>query len=350
MLKNSANLDYIIKELKSSLGKIVPEAELEHKAKLILKINKLKKERNAVILGHNYMEPVLFYSIPDFVGDSLELAKKAATTDKDIIIFCGVEFMAETAKILSPNKKVLLPAKKAGCSLAESITAEQVIQLKKMFPGIPVTTYINTYASVKAECDICITSGNAAKIINSIDSDIVICVPDKFLAANIANETGKAIIFPDMNKPDGGIDIKNFNGIIGWDGKCEVHEQFTVEDITNIRNQFPDVTVLAHPECPPEVVEASDFSGSTSKMISFVKETEKPNYLLMTECCMADNIVAENPEKDMVRLCSIRCPHMNEITLEDTLTALENDEKEIFVDEEIRLKAVKSLDRMLELS
>lgn len=344
------NIDDIISILKNALGKIVPPAELEYKAELIYKINRLKKERNAVILGHNYMEPVLFYSIPDFVGDSLELAKHAANTNKDIIVFCGVEFMAETAKILSPNKKVLLPAKKAGCSLAESITAEQVIQLKKMFPGIPIATYVNTYASVKAECDVCITSGNASKIINAIESDVVICIPDQYLAANIAKETGKTIIYPDMNKFDGGIDIKKFKGMIGWEGKCEVHDQFTVEDIDNVRKQFPDVTVLTHPECHPDVVAASDFSGSTSKMIEFVKETKNPRYLLLTECSMADNIISENPNKEMVRLCSIRCPHMNEITLEDTLNSLEKDEKEIFIDEEIRLKAVKSLDKMLELS
>ncbi len=347
---HTTNIDEIIKSLKQSLSHIVPEMEIEYKAELIAKINKLKEERNAVILGHNYMEPVLFSSIPDFVGDSLELARHAANTDKDIIVFCGVEFMAETAKILSPEKKVLLPAKKAGCSLAESITAEQVKQLKKMFPGVPVTTYINTYASVKAECDICITSGNASKIISSIESDVVICLPDMYLAGNIAKETNKEIVYPDMSKPDGGIDLKTFKGIIGWDGKCEVHEQFSVEDIENIRKQFPDVVVLSHPECPPEVVNNSDFSGSTSKMIEFVKTTEKPRYLLLTECSMADNIVAENPDKEMVRLCSIRCPHMNEITLEDTLNALEKDEKQIFVDEEVRLKAIKSLDRMLKLS
>jgi quinolinate synthase len=347
---HTTNIDKIIKTLKQSLAHIVPEMEIDYKAELISKINKLKKERNAVILGHNYMEPVLFYSIPDFVGDSLELARQAADTDKDIIVFCGVEFMAETAKILSPNKKVLLPAKKAGCSLAESITAEQVKQLKKLFPGVPVTTYINTYASVKAECDICITSGNASKIISSIDSDIVICLPDMYLAGNIAKETNKEIVYPDMTKADGGIDINNFKGIIGWNGKCEVHEQFSVKDIENIRKQFPDVVVLAHPECPPAVVENSDFSGSTSKMIEFVKTTDKPRYLLLTECSMADNIVARNPDKEMVRLCSIRCPHMNEITLEDTLNALENDEKEIFVEEEVRVKAIKSLEKMFELS
>lgn len=332
------------------LKKVVPEIEIKYKAELAYKINRLKKEKNAVILGHNYMEPALYISVPDIVGDSLELARAAADTDADIIVFCGVRFMAETAKILSPDKMVLIPSAKAGCSLAESITAEDVRNLRQKYPGVPVVTYVNTYAEVKAETDICCTSGNAVKVINSIDSDKIIFLPDEYLAKNVARETGKRIIFPSKNPVN-----VNRNGdsplhyeLIGWHGKCEVHEQFTVDDIDNVRKQYPDVLVLAHPECSPEVVEASDYSGSTSKMIDYVRNSTANQYLLLTECSMGDNIIAENPDKEMVRMCSIRCPHMNEITLEDTLQALQKDQYQVKVPEDLRLRAKKSNDRMLE--
>jgi quinolinate synthase len=259
--------------------------------------------------------------------------------------------MAETAKILSPDKMVLLPAKVAGCSLAESINAEDVRELRSKYPGIPVVTYVNTYADVKAETDICCTSGNASKVVQSLDSDTVIFLPDEYLAKNVARETGKNIIFPSK---DPEMSSKNENNglqydLIGWHGKCEVHDQFTVDDITNARKQFPDVVVLSHPECPPEVVEASDFSGSTSRMIDYVKNSKAENYMLLTECSMGDNIIAENPDKEVIRLCSIRCPHMNEITLEDTLSALRNYQYQIEVEEDIRVRAKKSIDRMLEI-
>lgn len=334
----------------NKLNKLVPEIELKYKAELAYEINQIKKEKDAVILGHNYMEPALYVSVPDIVGDSLELAHAAANTDAKIIVFCGVRFMAETAKILSPDKMVLIPAKKAGCSLAESITAEDVRQLRKKYPGVPVVTYVNTYADVKAETDICCTSGNAVKIINAIDSDKIIFLPDEYLAKNVARETGKNIIFPskkpvsESKSKDSPLDYE----LVGWHGKCEVHEQFTVQDIVNVRKQFPDVLVLAHPECSPEVVEASDYSGSTSKMIDYVKNSQALRYLLLTECSMGDNIIAENPDKEMVRMCSIRCPHMNEITLEDTLKALQLDQYQVEVPEELRLKAKASIDRMLE--
>ncbi|RMD85359.1 MAG: quinolinate synthase, partial [Lentisphaerae bacterium] len=237
--------------LTEKLGKVVPAAELRIKAEVAWRVLKLKEERNAVILGHNYMEPALFYSIPDFTGDSLELSRKAATTDRDVIVFCGVRFMAETAAILNPGKTVLLPAEKAGCSLAESITAADVRRLREKFPGIPIVTYINTYADVKAESDICCTSGNAAHVINSLDSDRVIFLPDRYLAANVARETGKTILFPSPEGDD--VDEIPPNAILGWRGACEVHERFTVADIQNARKQFPDVVVLAHPECPEEV-------------------------------------------------------------------------------------------------
>lgn len=338
----------LYEEMKGPLGKLVPDVELYYKAEIAVEINALKKERNAVILGHNYMEPVLFYSIPDFKGDSLDLSRKAATTDKDVIVFCGVRFMAETAKILSPTKKVLLPAAKAGCSLAESITAEDVRALKRKYPGVPVVTYINTYADVKAESDICCTSGNAVAVVESLDSETVIFLPDRYLAGNVARETGKHVIFPTLGVetlPDTLLDVQ----MVGWQGKCEVHDQFTVEDIRAVREQFPDVVVLTHPECPPEVVAAADYSGSTNAMIKFVQQSHAPHFLVLTECSMGDNIAAANPEKDLLRLCMVRCPHMNMITMENVRDALLHDHYVIDVPEEIRVRAFQAVDRMLKI-
>jgi quinolinate synthase len=336
--------------LHEKLKDVVPDFELRHKAQLAFEINRLKEERGAVILGHNYMEPALFHSVPDFTGDSLELSRQAARTDADPIVFCGVRFMAETAKILNPTKTVLIPSLNAGCSLAASITAEDVRKLRERFPGVPVVTYINTYADVKAESDVCCTSGNAAAVIESLHADTVIFLPDEYLAKNVAKETGKHIVFPVANpvplvKSDSDLDYT----LIGWHGRCEVHEKFSVEDIRRIREQFPDVVVLAHPECSPEVVEAADFSGSTTAMIRYVEKTHAPRYLLLTECSMGDNIAAENPDKEMLRLCSIRCPHMNQITLEDTLNALRYDRYQVDVPEEIRRRARRAVERMLEI-
>jgi len=343
-----ATVEATYEMMRDKLSHIVPDFELREKAELAFKINQLKAERNAVILGHNYMEAALFHSVPDYTGDSLQLSRLAAQTDKDIIVFCGVEFMAETAKILSPDKTVLVPSDKAGCSLAESITGEDVRKLKEQYPGVPVVTYVNCYADVKAETDICCTSSNAAKVVESLDADQIIFLPDEYLAMNVARDTGRNIIFPTREPKRG-----NGNGLeytlIGWEGRCEVHDKFTVEDITNVRKQFPDALVLAHPECSPEVVEASDYSGSTSAMIAYVKESQAPHYLLLTECSMGDNIVAENPEKEMLRLCSVRCPHMNQITLEDTLAALEHTQYEVTVPEDIRIRAKSAVDRMLEI-
>jgi len=337
-------------KLVTKLGHVVPEFELKVKAELAYEINQLKKEKNAVILGHNYMEPALFHSVPDYAGDSLELSRKAAETDADIIIFCGVKFMAETAKILKPSRMVLLPTAKGGCSLAESITAKDVRALKARFPGVPVVTYINTYADVKAETDICCTSSNAVAVVNSLDSDTVLFLPDEYLAGNVARETGKKIIFPSLDPKDtAGLDELEYE-MIGWKGRCEVHEEFSVADIENARKQFPDVVVLAHPECSPEVVEASDYSASTSAMIRYIKENDVGKYLLLTECSMADNIIAENPEKEMIRICSVRCPHMNEITLEEVLDSLRKEQYQIEVPEDIRVRALKAVNRMLEIS
>ena len=328
-------------KMKARLEKVVPDVELRYKAELAVEINALKKEKNAVILGHNYMEPALYYSIPDFVGDSLELSRKAAQTDKDVIVFCGVKFMAETAKILNPTKTVLLPSERAGCSLAASITAEDVRSLRAQYPGVPVVTYVNTYADVKAESDICCTSGNAVEVVNSLESDVIIFLPDEYLGSNVAHETGRRFLLPGAPLPAGE------KVLIGWRGRCEVHEKFTVQDITTVRAQFPDVAILAHPECSPEVTSASDFSGSTGAMIRYVRQTTAPQYLLLTECSMGDNIAAENPDKDMLRLCMVRCPHMNTITMEDTLNALKYNRYVVEVPEDIRLRAERAVRRMI---
>jgi quinolinate synthase len=332
--------------MRELLRDVVPDVELHYKAELVFEINRLKAERDAVILGHNYMEPALFHTVPDIKGDSLLLARKAAETEKSIIVFCGVRFMAETAKILNPDKTVLLPSEKAGCSLAESITAADVRALKERFPGVPVVAYVNTYADVKAEVDICCTSSNAAEVVDSLGSETVIFLPDEYLARNVARDTGKHIIFPSLMKgtnPAPDVDYQ----MIGWHGRCEVHEEFTVDDIRAVRQQYPDVVILAHPECSPEVVQASDFSGSTSAMTSYVEQTEAPRYLLLTECAMGDNISAANPDKEMLRLCAVRCPHMNQITLEDTLLSLQKIQYVIDVPEEIRLRALQSVERMI---
>ena len=349
------NSQEMYEKMKSRLEKIVPDVELWIKAEIAVEIEDLKVQKNAVILGHNYMEPALFYSIPDFTGDSLDLSRKAAQTDKSVIVFCGVRFMAETAKILNPTKTVLLPAQKAGCSLAASITAQDVRNLKAKFPGVPVVTYVNTYADVKAESDICCTSSNAIAVVESLKTDTVIFLPDEYLAKNVANETGKHIVFPSLSphpssQEEGtGVDGKLDYQMIGWHGRCEVHEKFTVADIQAVRQQFPDVVVLTHPECSPEVVAASDFSGSTNAMIRYVQQTKAPRYLVLTECAMGDNIAAANPEKDMLRLCMVRCPHMNTITMEETRDALKFNRYVIDIPEDVRVKAYRAVQRMIEI-
>src|SRR6266576_3039164 len=342
--ETSANL--IQTGLKAMLADVIPDLELRLKAELAAEINRVKKEKNAIILGHNYMEPALFHTIPDYVGDSLDLARRAASTDKEIIVFCGVRFMAETAKLLNPSKMVLIPSKEAGCSLAASLTAADVRELKQKFPGVPVVTYVNTYADVKAESDICCTSSNAAAVVESLNTPTVIFLPDEYLARNVAKETGRHIIFPTKDQQSASDSELDYQ-MIGWRGRCEVHEKFTLEDIANIRKQFPDVAILAHQECSPEVVAASDYSGSTNSMIKFVEETKAPRYLLLTECSMGENIAAANPEKDMLRLCSVRCPHMNQITLEDTLASLQETQYVIEIPEEIQTKASRAVERMI---
>ncbi len=346
------NTQEMYEKMKAKLERVVPDVELRIKAGIAVEIEALKKERNAVILGHNYMEPALFHSIPDFTGDSLDLSRKAAQTDKAVIVFCGVKFMAETAKILSPSKTVLVPSDRAGCSLAASITAEDVRGLKAKFPGVPVVTYVNTYADVKAESDVCCTSSNAAAVVESLHAETVIFLPDEYLAKNIARDTGKHIIFPSLTpnpssleKGEAALDYQ----LIGWRGRCEVHEKFTVKDVETVRAQFPDVVVLAHPECSPEVTAAADFSGSTNAMIRYVQQSKAPHYLVLTECAMGDNIAAANPEKDMLRLCMVRCPHMNTITMEDTRDALKYNRHVIEIPEEIRVRAYRAVERMIQI-
>jgi quinolinate synthase len=341
-------VDEIYRNLRDRLGDVMPEGEILLKAEVAAEVQRLKVERNAVILGHNYMEPALFHSVPDFQGDSLELSRRAAETDKSVIVFCGVRFMAETAKILNPTKTVLLPTEKGGCSLAASITAADVRALRAAYPGVPVVTYINTYADVKAECDICCTSSNAVAVVESLKSDTVIFLPDEYLARNVARETGLHVIVPSVLPRPGtrpGTDVEQV--MIAWKGRCEVHELFTPADVDDVRKQFPDVMILAHPECSPEVVAKADFSGSTTAMIKAVEKSSAKRFLLLTECSMGDNIVAANPGKEMLRLCSHRCPHMHEITLEQTRDSLRYMRWVIDVPEEVRVRALRSVERML---
>jgi quinolinate synthase len=341
----------MVDRLRERLEGVVPEFELRAKAEIAVEVNRLKREKNALILGHNYMEPVLFHSVPDVTGDSLYLSRVAAQADADVIVFCGVRFMAETAQILNPGRLVLLPSAKGGCSLAESITAQDVRALRERYPGVPVVTYVNTYADVKAESDYCVTSSNAEEMVRKLRAkghERIIFLPDEYLAGNVAREVGLELIVPGKNGDGDGVD-RVAQAIVGWGGRCEVHEKFTVQDIDDVRRQFPDVVVLAHPECSPEVVAASDFSGSTTAMIRYVENMTTGRYLLLTECSMGDNIAARNPHREMLRLCSVRCPHMNEITLEDTLESLRRERYRIEVPEPVRSRARVALDRMLEV-
>ncbi|MEM7679709.1 MAG: quinolinate synthase NadA [Pseudomonadota bacterium] len=306
-------------------------------APYIYEINNLKAEKNAVILAHNYMTSDIFYGVGDVVGDSLHLARVAASSDADMIIQAGVHFMAETSKILAPEKKVIIPDMKAGCSLAESITADGLIEMKAQYPGVPVVTYVNTSAAVKAESDVCCTSSNAEKIVEALVAEghkRVIMTPDKFLAQNVS----KAL-------KDKGVDVE----VIIWDGTCEVHERFTAEEVRNIRAANDDVVVLAHPECPPEVIAESDYSGSTADMDRFIKEKQPKRAVLMTECSMSDNIAASNPGVEMVGTCQM-CPHMKRISLPKILNALRSEGPEVEIDADIIDAARKPIARMLELS
>ncbi len=317
-------------EVLEKLRKVYIPSELDEVLPLIREINRLKQEKNAIILGHNYMTPDVFYGVSDIVGDSLYLSKAASKVEAEIILFNGVHFMAETAKILNPQKKVLIADLKAGCSLAESITREDVKRFKLEYPGVPVVTYVNCSAEVKAESDVCCTSANAELIVNSMEGDTVIFLPDEYLADNVRRSTKKRII--------------------SHPGRCIVHEMYTPLDIEITRQRLGgDVTVIAHPECSPEVVARSDFSGSTSQMADFIRKSSSHNILLITECSMGDNLRAEFPDKHFVSTCQT-CPHMKKITLEKVRDSLLEEKYEIQLEEEVILNAQKAVQRMLEIS
>jgi quinolinate synthase len=318
------------RKLYDRVAHVVPEIEWAVHAPYIEAINRLKRERNAVILGHNYMTPEIFHCVADFVGDSLQLAREAAKTDAKVIVQAGVHFMAETSKILSPHKTVLIPDLRAGCSLAASIAGADVRLLKQKYPGLPIVTYVNTSADVKAESDVCCTSSNAVAVVEDIarerDVDTVIMTPDEYLAQNVAKQTR----------------VK----IITWKGHCEVHERFTASDIRGYREANPGVVVLAHPECPPEVVAEADFAGSTSAMIGYIGQRRPKRVVMVTECSMSDNVAVEFPDVDFVRPCNL-CPHMKQITLPRILHSLETMTHEVTVDSAIAVRARAAVERML---
>lgn len=345
------NINILFEKLRPRINQSITDTDLMARTKIAHQIIKLKHHKNAVILAHNYMEPVLFSSIPDFVGDSLELSRKAAATDKDIIVFCGVKFMAETAKLLNPNKMVLLPSLDAGCSLAASITADNVRSLKRQFPGVPVVTYVNTYADVKAESDICCTSGNAAAVVESLHTDTIIFIPDEYMAKNIANLTKKHVIVPILpNKENMSTEVdyvKLKDSMIIWKGRCEVHEKFSIKEIDHVRLEYPGVAILAHPECSPEVTKAVDFVGGTTSMIKYVEKNQAPYYLLLTECAMTENIAAAYPDKNILRIYDNRCPHMDLISLENTLLSLQKYRYQIEIHPEIQERARQAITKML---
>ena len=308
---------------------VIPSVEWPFFAPYIKAINELKKEKNAIILAHNYQTPEIFHCIADVVGDSLQLAVKAAKAEGDMIVQCGVHFMAETSKLLNPEKTVLIPDMGAGCSLAESITAQDVRALREAYPGVPIVTYVNTSAAVKAESDVCCTSSNAVKIVNGMGSDRVLCIPDEYLAQNVAREAD--------------VDV------IAWKGRCEVHELFTAEELQQYREDDPGLKIIAHPECKPDVLDEADFSGSTSAMIKWVTDNQPERVMMVTECSMSDNIAVENPQVNFVRPCNL-CPHMKQITLPKVLEAMVLNRTEIIVDPEIADKARHAVERMIELS
>jgi quinolinate synthase len=306
--------------------RVIPAFEWPAFAPELDAILRLKRKRNAVVLAHNYQTPEIFHGVADIVGDSLALAQRAAATDADVIVLAGVHFMAETAKLVNPDKTVLIPDLRAGCSLAASITGADVRLLREAYPGVPIVTYVNTSAEVKAESDICCTSGNAVKMVESLGAERVVFIPDEYLAKYVAKQTRVEVI--------------------GWHGRCEVHERFTGEDIRRYRRGFDSLVVLAHPECPPDVLEAADFVGSTAQMIDYVKSGRPARVVMLTECSMSDNVAAEVPDVEFVRPCNL-CPHMKRITLPKIRRALETLQPEVKVDPEIAARARAAVDRML---
>ncbi|MFC5360033.1 quinolinate synthase NadA [Azospirillum himalayense] len=308
------------------MKRVVPAVEWPFHAPLVHEINRLKRERNAVILAHNYQTPEIFHGVADIVGDSLALAARATETDADVIVLAGVHFMAETAKLLNPVKTVLIPDTGAGCSLAESITSADVRLLRERYPGVPVVAYVNTSADVKAEVDICCTSGNAVEVVESLGVPRVIMLPDEYLAKYVATQTSVEII--------------------AWKGHCEVHERFTGDEIREFRGRFDELIVIAHPECPPDVLEAADFVGSTARMVDFVADRRPPRVLMVTECSMSDNVAAASPETEFVRPCNL-CPHMKKITLANILDSLRTLEPQVTIAPEVADRARRSVERML---
>lgn len=315
-----------LEHLYDRLRKLVPLPDWLNAVDDIQAILRLKQERNALILAHNYQVPEIFGTVSDIVGDSLALARRSADADADVIVMAGVHFMAETTKLLNPSKTVLIPDMAAGCSLAESITPDDVRALRAAHPGVPVITYVNTSAAVKAESDICCTSGNALKIVEGLGVPRVIMIPDEYLARNIAAQTGVEIIT--------------------WAGHCEVHERFTPQDIRDMRAAYPGVTVLAHPECPPNVVAEADFTGSTAAMSDYVAQNTPEKVMLVTECSMSDNVAMAHPQVDFVRPCNL-CPHMKRITLRNIRAALENMQHEVTIDPALAAPARRAVERML---
>ncbi len=329
-LTPSAELAASMADIYARMDRVVTPPDFAIYAPYIKAINELKAKRNAVILAHNYMTPEIYHGIADVVGDSLQLAIEAAKVEADVIVQCGVHFMAETSKILSPSKTVLMPDMEAGCSLAESITAAGIEEMRAKYPGAPVVTYVNTTAEVKAASDICCTSSNAAQIVAALDSDTIIMTPDQYLAQNIANQV------PEKN-------------VVWWEGSCIVHEQYTAQDINDFREWNPGTRIIAHPECPPDVVEASDFSGSTSGIIDYVTRERPEKAMLVTECSMASNIADNLPDVDFVGPCNM-CPYMKKITLEKVLYSLHTMTGQIEVDPAVADKAREAVQRMIDLS
>lgn len=305
---------------------VIPPFEWPVFADDIAAILALKRERDAVILAHNYQTPEIYRCVADITGDSLVLAREAAKTSAPVIVLAGVHFMAETAKLLNPDKTVLIPDVRAGCSLAESITVADVWRLRERYPGVPVITYVNTSAAVKAVSDICCTSGNAKRVVESLGVPRVIMLPDEYLARNVAAETAVEIL--------------------AWRGHCEVHERFTAAEVETLRAEHPDIVVLAHPECPPDVVAAADFAGSTAAMSNYVATRHPARVVLLTECSMSDNVALEHPETAFVRPCNL-CPHMKRITLANIRHALETLTYEVTVDPAVAAPARRAVERML---
>ena len=362
MIERQESSAEVYERLKIDLRKSIPESvvpdfELKYKAELVSQIMELKRQKNAVILGHNYMEPVLFHTVPDFKGDSLELSKRAAETNADIIVFCGVHFMAETAKILNPSKKVLIPSLDAGCSLAEGIKPANLVWLREKYPHLPIVSYINTTADVKALTDVCCTSGNVNQVIawakKYFNVPSVIFLPDKYMAGNVANDLSMDLYFPTQDSVKSEAEVTEKPTIIGWNARCYVHEQYTPQLIEDVRKDYPGAVILAHPECPPNVIAKSDFSGSTSAMTKWVTENgANKKIALLTECSMADNIVTTHPElnENLIRMCNIRCKFMHAITLEQTLDALKFDQYEVNIPKSIRRPAEVAVRRMMAIS